>query len=150
MKSVTSNSTKSNGKRRIYYNKNETSNVPTRCSKHSQHTQKDEIKRLKSETEDDEYYESSIYSKYRLINSSPDGLHRYKHMPPRSPSSIPSKCRTYKLKKYPELKLKYKLPGYPESYLLPIRFPELHTKIVGELLKFKKKRHLNRSLNRRH
>jgi hypothetical protein len=124
--------------------------VPTRCSKYSQHSQKDnEIKRIKSETEDDDYYESSTYSKYRLIHASPDGLHCYKRLSSKSPASIPSKCRQYKLTKFPELKLKYKLPGYPESYLLPIRFPELHTKIVQELLKFKKKRHLNRNMNRR-
>ena len=99
-----------------------------------------------SETEDDDYYESNTYSKYRLLNASPDGLHEYKSRLARSPASIPSKCRKYRLTKFPELKLKYKIPGFPECYLLPIRFPVLHTKIVSGLLRFKQKKRFYRNL----
>lgn len=97
--------------------------------------------RVELEADEKEFFESSGFSKYRLENASPDGLHEQRKEQrknrTRSPISIPTRCSKYKLITFPEIKLKYKVPGYPECYLLPIRFPKLHQKIIASLLYLK-------------
>jgi hypothetical protein len=125
-----SEDTKLKSKNRSYYNK-----------------KKEDVKYI-SDNEDDEFGDNSSYSKYRLSNASPDGLHeqnRARNKSQASIPSIPSKCRRYKLVRYPEIKFRYKIPGYPECYLLPIRFPKLHTRIISDLLKCKTKKHYHRN-----
>lgn len=58
----------------------------------------------------------------------------------RSPQSIPSKCTRYKLLSMPEIKFEYKIPGFPERYLLPIRFPNLNNRILSSIARLKSAR----------
>lgn len=51
-------------------------------------------------------------------------------------SSNPARKSFNETKEYPEIKLQLNIPGSPEKYLLPIRFPKLYKKLISKLKDF--------------